>query len=68
MNDHIRALATGTPNVHYADAYAWFLGHGVSAPEPERWYWRRSLVEPSALGADALRRLWWKVLNDADAG
>jgi lysophospholipase L1-like esterase len=68
MNDHIRVLATGTPNVHYADAHAWFLGHGVSAPEPERWYWRRSLVEPSALGADALRRLWWKVLDDADAG
>jgi lysophospholipase L1-like esterase len=67
MNDHIQTLATGTPNACYADAYAWFLGHGVTAPEGERWYWRRSLVEPGALGADALRRLWWKVLGEADA-
>ena len=67
MNDHISAVAMGTPNVLFADAHAWFLGHGVTAPETERWYWRRSLVEPSAAGADALRRLWWTVLDEADA-
>jgi hypothetical protein len=66
MNAHIRTLAGGTPGVLFADAHAWFLGHGVTAPQDERWYWKRSLIEPSALGADALRRLWLTVLDDAD--
>jgi len=68
MNEHIETLADGTPDVLFADAYQWFLGHGVTAPPAEQWYWKRSLVEPSALGADALRRLWLEVLDRADAG
>ena len=48
MNDHIRALAIGTPRVLLADVHAHFLGHGVSAAEDDRWYWRRSLIEPNA--------------------
>ena len=63
MNRHIHSLASGTPNVSFADAHGWFLGHGVTAEEDERWYWRRSLVEPNARGADALRRLWWQVVE-----
>jgi hypothetical protein len=63
MNDHIRALAIGTPRVVLADIYAHFLGHGVSVAENERWYWRRSLIEPNAEGANQIRRLWLEVVD-----
>src|SRR5215216_4951463 len=55
LNDHIRVLALGTPGVLLADIYAHFLGHGVSVPEEDRWYWRRSLIEPNARGANEIR-------------
>ena len=64
LNSDIRSLATGTPNVGLADVYAHFLGHGVSAPENERWYWRRSLIEPSARGATEVRRVWLDALDE----
>jgi lysophospholipase L1-like esterase len=67
FNDHIRALAVGTPRVLLADLYARFLGHGLSAPEAERWYWRRSLVEPNAQGASEIRHLWLETLQGSDA-
>ena len=66
LNDHIRALARGTPNVLLADAHAHFLGHGVSAPDDaDRWYWRRSLIEPNMRGASEIRRLWLAALRRA---
>jgi hypothetical protein len=46
-----------------ADAHAHFLGHGVSVPEADRWYWRRSLIEPNARGASELRHLWLNALD-----
>jgi lysophospholipase L1-like esterase len=67
MNDRIRALAAGTPNAALADVYAHFLGHGASAPEEDRWYWRRSLIEPNAQGASEIRRVWRDALDDAEA-
>jgi lysophospholipase L1-like esterase len=63
MNAHIRRLAAGTPNVVLADVYAHFLGHGASAAEPDRWYWRRSLIEPNAAGANEIRRVWRDALD-----
>jgi len=65
FNDHIRVLALGTPGVLLADAYTHFLGHGVSVAEQDRWYWRRSLIEPSARGASEIRDLWLSTLRDA---
>jgi lysophospholipase L1-like esterase len=64
LNDRIRALAAGTPRTVLADVHARFLGHGVTAPEDERWYWKRSLIEPNALGAHEIRRLWRETLGD----
>jgi lysophospholipase L1-like esterase len=58
FNDYVRTLAHGTPNVLLADVHAHFLAHGVTAPEDDRWYWRRSLIEPNAQGASEIRRLW----------
>ena len=67
MNDHIRALAIGTPRVLLADVYAHFLGHGVSVAENDQWYWKRSLIEPNARGASEIRRLWLEALDSYEA-
>ena len=66
FNAHLRRLADGTPGVAFADVHAHFLGHGASADEAERWYWRRSLIEPSARGAHEIRRVWREVLDEED--
>ena len=58
LNDRIRTLAAGTPRTALADVHAHFMGHGVTAPEDERWYWRRSLIEPNAAGANEIRKVW----------
>src|SRR5215212_9720291 len=63
LNDHIRTLARGTPNVLLADVHRHFLGHGMSADESDRWYWRRSLLEPNARGASEIRRVWIDALT-----
>lgn len=62
FNDHVRRFARGTPWALLADVYAHFLGHGVTAPETDRWYWRRSLIEPNAAGANEIRRVWLDAL------
>ncbi len=63
LNDHIRTLANGTPNVLLADVYRHFLGHGMSVEESDRWYWKRSLIEPSARGASEIRHVWLDALK-----
>ena len=68
FNEHLRTLAARTPSARVADVYAHFLGRGATAPEAERWYWRRSLIEPSAAGASEIRRVWWELIGDADGG
>lgn len=63
LNDHIRRTAAATPGARLADVHGRFLGHGVTAPEAERFYWRRSLAEPSARGASEIRRVWLDALG-----
>ena len=63
LNERIRTLARGTPGARLADVYAHFLGHGASVPQEDRWYWRRSLVEPNAEGAHEIRRVWRDALD-----
>lgn len=58
VNQHIRARAAEEPHLVLADAYVHFLGHGSSVPEGDRWYWRRSPLEPNAIGANELRKVW----------
>jgi lysophospholipase L1-like esterase len=62
FNRHLRAMADAT-GVVLADVHRHFLGHGVNAPERERWYWRRNLIEPNARGASEIRRVWWDTLG-----
>ena len=66
FNAGVRTLASGTPGVLLADLHARFLGHGVKAPAEDRWYWRRSLLEPSARGASEIRHIWMEALTEAD--
>ena len=58
FNERVRELARETDHTRLADVHRHFLGHGVSAPEPDRWYWRRNLIEPNARGASEIRRVW----------
>jgi lysophospholipase L1-like esterase len=63
FNHQVRETARVTPGALLADVHQDFLGHGVSAPEEERWYWRRNLIEPSARGASEIRRSWWEAVT-----
>jgi lysophospholipase L1-like esterase len=62
FNRHVRETARGTGAL-LADVYQHFLGHGVKAPERERWYWRQNLIEPNARGASEIRRVWLETLR-----
>lgn len=63
LNARMRSIFTGSPRAGIADAYGHFLGHGVTAEPADCWYWRRSWVEPSAVGASEIRRLWLDALD-----
>jgi lysophospholipase L1-like esterase len=67
FNGHVRAAADGTRGAALADVHRHFLGHGLTAPEPERWYWARNPIEPNARGASEIRRVWWEALEMSHA-
>jgi lysophospholipase L1-like esterase len=58
FNDTLRALADEDGLIRVADVHRHFLGHGATASEGERWYWRRNPIEPNARGASEIRRMW----------
>ena len=58
FNHGVRELAREGDHTLLADVHRHFLGHGVKAPERDRWYWRRNLIEPNARGASEIRRVW----------
>jgi lysophospholipase L1-like esterase len=63
FNDRIRELSRAMPGVLLADVHRHLLGHGMTAAEPDRWYWRRNPIEPGARGASEIRRVWWDLLE-----
>jgi lysophospholipase L1-like esterase len=63
LNAHIRELAADGEGVALADAYLHFLGRGTTAPENDRWFWRRAPLEPNACGANELRRVWLETVD-----
>ena len=67
FNAHVRETARRTPGAALADVHQHFLRHGVSAPEAERWYWARNLIEPNARGASEIRRVWWEAVGSDPA-
>ncbi len=67
LNAHIARVSEGVPGTAVADVYRHFIGHGASVQPEDRWYWKRSLVEPNAVGAHEIRRVWRDALDVADA-
>jgi lysophospholipase L1-like esterase len=63
FNEHVRETADSMTGAVLADVHRHFVGHGVTAPEPDRWYWRRNMIEPNARGASEIRRVWWEALS-----
>ena len=62
-NLQLRVAAADTDGALLADIHGPFLGHGLTAPPDERWYWRGSIIEPGARGASEVRRVWWDCLD-----
>jgi lysophospholipase L1-like esterase len=58
FNEAVRNLAEERENVTLVDIHRHFLGHGVTVPEKERWYWSGLIFEPSAEGARQIAKLW----------
>jgi hypothetical protein len=65
FNTLLRTGAAHRSNTLVAESHAAFLGHGMTAPEDEQWFWRRNPHEPSAAGASALRGVWLSTLREA---
>lgn len=63
LNARIGAMAESTRDCALADVHAHFLGHGVTAKAKDRWYWKRSWIEPNAAGASEIRRVWLDALG-----
>lgn len=61
VNEAVRSLAGD--RVKLIDIHRHFLGHGITAPESERWYWSGLVFEPAAKGASEVRRLWLEALG-----
>jgi lysophospholipase L1-like esterase len=65
LNAAIREQASQQPGTVLADLYLHFLGHGASVEEKDRWFWRRSPLEPNAVGAREIRRVWLEAVRGA---
>jgi len=63
FNTQLRERAAALNDTIVTDAHAAFMGRGVTAPESERWFWRRNPHEPSAAGASGLRGVWLGTLR-----
>jgi lysophospholipase L1-like esterase len=62
FNQRVRNLAGESDRILLADVHRRFLGHGMTAPERDRWYWRRNPIEPNARGASEIRRVWLETM------
>ena len=58
LNDTIREIVSNAEATALSDIHALFMGHGITAPVAERYYWSESIIEPSMLGASEIRRDW----------
>ncbi len=63
FNQQIRETAHAMHDTFLADVHRHFRGHGLTAAEQHRWYWRRNPIEPNARGASEIRRVWWEIVE-----
>jgi lysophospholipase L1-like esterase len=66
FHDTVRDVASKTEHTVLADVHAHFLGHGITAPPEERWYWNGSIIEPGVRGASEIRRLWIEAVEGSN--
>ena len=64
VNGLLRELAASRDELSLAEVYGRFLGHGISVAPEDRWYWKRSLLEPNARGASEIRHAWIEALDE----
>jgi lysophospholipase L1-like esterase len=62
FNQRVRVLARESGHILLADVHRHFLGHGRTAPEGDRWYWKANPIEPNARGASEIRRVWLETI------
>ncbi len=62
-NAAVRALASNGDGIVLADIHSHFLGHGITVPQAQRWYWSGLIFEPNARGASEVRRVWVEALG-----
>lgn len=62
FNGAVRAMAAPAAGTLVADIHRHFLGHGITAPPAQRWYWSGLIFEPNARGASEVRRVWLEAL------
>jgi lysophospholipase L1-like esterase len=63
LNAAILATCGEKPFTKLADVATHFRGHGVTVPETDRWFWKGSVIEPSARGASEIRRMWAEAIG-----
>lgn len=63
LNENIEETCKQRAFTKFADVCKHFLGHGLSASGEDRWYWKGSVIEPSARGASEIRRVWLEALD-----
>lgn len=63
LNDAIAKTCSERTFTKFADIAKHFAGHGTSAEGEERWFWKGSVIEPSARGASEIRRVWLETLG-----
>ena len=62
FNQRVRVLARESGRILLADVHRHFHGHGRTAPEADRWYWKPNPIEPNARGASEIRRVWLETI------
>jgi lysophospholipase L1-like esterase len=67
VNGQLRELVASRDELSLAEVYGRFLGHGMSVAPEDRWYWKRSLLEPNARGASEIRHAWVEALDELAA-
>lgn len=67
FNEAVGEIAASHARVRLTDIHHHFLGHGVTVPQSERWYWSGLIFEPNARGASEVRRLWLQALGAGSA-
>ncbi len=63
LNEAIANTCHARSFTKFADVCKHFTGHGISSNDAGRWFWKGSVIEPSARGASEIRRCWLEALG-----